>query len=112
MELTLTYQMRPWLKFYGNISGSHSRFTRPFDDDTGHVGEYITDAPAATGSLALDVTGLGRWSGGLDYRYLGNYPLSSGPCTSAAAVKDFLGCRHVVCKCTHGLGPGEREGIR
>lgn len=91
MELSLTYRMSRWLKFYGNVSGAHSRFTRPFDDGTGHVGDYITDAPATTGSLALDVTGLGRWSGGLDYRYLGNYPLSSGPCNDSAAVKDFPG---------------------
>ena len=90
-ELSLRYRMSRWLEFYGSISGNHSRFTRPFDDGTGHVGDYITDAPAATGSLALDLTGPGRWSGGLDYRYLGNYPLSSGPCNNAAAVKDFPG---------------------
>lgn len=90
-ELSLRYRVSRWLEFYGNISGNHSRFTRPFDDGTGHVGDYITDAPVATGSLALDLTGPGGWSGGLDYRYLGNFPLSSGPCNSAAAVKDFPG---------------------
>lgn len=111
MELTLTYQMRPWLKFYGNISGSHSRFTRPFDDDTGHVGDYITDAPVATGSLALDLTGLGRWSGGLDYRYLGNYPLSSGPCTSAAAVKDFPGVATSCANAPTALGQVNGKGF-
>jgi outer membrane receptor protein involved in Fe transport len=91
MEVTVTYQMSRWLKLYGNISRNHTRFTRPFDDGTGHLGEYITDAPVATGSLALDLAGLGRWSGGLEYRYLGNYALSSGPCNNAAAVKDFPG---------------------
>lgn len=90
-ELSLTYRMSRWLKFYGSISGNHSRFTRPFDDGTGHVGDYITDAPKVTGLLTFEVSGLGRWSGGLDYRYLGNYPLSSGPCNNAAAVKDFPG---------------------
>jgi outer membrane receptor protein involved in Fe transport len=32
---------------------------------------------------------LGPWSGGLNYRYLGSYPLSSGPCVDAAAEHDF-----------------------
>ena len=52
--------------------GNHTRFTRDFDDGTGHEGRYITDAPHATGSLALYLTHLGRWSAGLDYRYLGS----------------------------------------
>jgi len=88
-EINLTYQLNRWLEFYGSYSGNHSRFTRAFDDGTGHLGNYITDAPLATGSLALYVTDLGRWSGGLNYRYLGNYPLSSGPCVNSAAMRDF-----------------------
>jgi outer membrane receptor protein involved in Fe transport len=90
-EVNVTYQVNRWLELYGSYSGDHTRFTRPFDDGTGHQGDYITDAPVATGSLALYVHGVGRWSGGLDYRYLGNYPLSSGPCVDAAAVHDFPG---------------------
>ena len=70
-EINLTYQINRWLEFYGSYSGDHTRFTRPFDDGTGHLGTYITDAPVATGSLALYLTNLGPWSGGLDYRYLG-----------------------------------------
>ena len=88
-EINLSYQLNRWLEFYGSYSGNHSRFTRAFDDGTGHLGNYITDAPLATGSLALYVTDLGRWSGGLNYRYLGNYPLSSGPCVNSAATRDF-----------------------
>lgn len=49
----------------------------------------ISDAPVATGALSLYVTNLGPWSGGLTYRYLGNYPLSSGPCVNSAAEHDF-----------------------
>lgn len=88
-ELNFTYQIRHWLELYGSFSGNHTRFTRPFDDGTGHLGTYITDAPVAAGSLALYLTQLGRWSGGIEYRYLGNYPLSSGPCVNSAAVHDF-----------------------
>jgi hypothetical protein len=88
-ELNVTYKILRWLEFYGSYSGNHTRFTRDFDDGTGHLGKYITDAPVATGALALYVTNIGPWSGGLEYRYLGDYPLSSGPCVDSAAAKDF-----------------------
>jgi hypothetical protein len=88
-EINVTYQINRWLELYGSYSGDHTHFTKPFDDGTGHLGEYITDAPLATGALALYVSHLGPWSGGLNYRYLGNYPLSSGPCVDAAAEHDF-----------------------
>ena len=89
--MNATVKINRFLEFYGSFSGDHTRFTRPFDDGTGHLGEYIADAPQATGSLALYLTDLGPWSAGLNYRYLGNYPLSSGPCNNAAAVHDFPG---------------------
>lgn len=88
-EINVTYQINRYLELYGSYSGDHTHFTHPFDDGTGHLGEYITDAPLATGALALYLTNLGPWSGGLNYRYLGNYPLSSGPCVNAAAEHDF-----------------------
>jgi TonB dependent receptor/TonB-dependent Receptor Plug Domain len=88
-EINVTYQINRYLEFYGSFSGDHTHFTRPFDDGTGHLGEYITDAPLATGALALYLTNLGPWSGGLNLRYLGNYPLSSGPCVESAVVHDF-----------------------
>ena len=91
VEINLTYQINRWLELYGSYSANHTRYTRPFDDGTGHLGTYITDAPAATGSLSLYLTPVGRWSGGLDYRYLGGYPLSSGPCVDSAARHDFQG---------------------
>jgi len=90
-EINITYQIRRWLELYGSYSGDHTRFTHPFNDGTGHLGTYITDAPIATGSLALYLSNLGRWSGGLNYRYLGSYPLSSGPCINSAAIHDFPG---------------------
>jgi hypothetical protein len=107
-EINATYQINRWLEFYGSYSGDHTRFTHPFDDGTGHLGTYITDAPVATGSLALYLTGLGPWSGGLDYRYLGNYPLSSGPCINSAAIKDFPG---VATSCANAPTlPGQVNG--
>lgn len=88
-EVNATYQINRHLELYGSYSGDHTHFTRPFDDGTGHLGEYITNAPLATGAFALYLTNWGPWSGSLNYRYLGNYPLSSGPCVNSAAEHDF-----------------------
>ncbi|HTZ37008.1 MAG TPA: TonB-dependent receptor [Stellaceae bacterium] len=89
VEVNATYEFTDWLEFYGTFSANHARFTSPFDDGTGHLGSYIQDAPVDAGSFALYLHDLGPWSGGLVYRLLGNYPLSSGPCVNAAAVHDF-----------------------
>lgn len=88
-EVNITYQIDRHLEFYGSYSGDHTRFTHPLDDGTGHLGDFITDAPVATGSAALYLTNLAGFSGGLNVRYLGSYPLSSGPCVNSAAVHDF-----------------------
>jgi outer membrane receptor protein involved in Fe transport len=104
-EINVTYQAQRWLEIYGSYSGDHTRFTQPFDDGTGHLGTYITDAPVATGSLAVYLSHLGPWSGGLEYRYLGKYPLSSGPCVDSAAVRDFPG---VATSCANApTAPGQ-----
>ncbi len=110
-EINITYQMTRWLEFYGSYSGDHTRFTRPFDDGTGHLGRYITGAPLATGSLALYLTNLGGWSGGLEYRYLGHYPLSSGPCVDSAAVKDFAGAATSCANAPTALGQVDGKGF-
>ena len=110
-EVNITYQINRWLEFYGSYSGDHTRFTHPFDDGTGHLGDYITDAPVATGAFSLYLSNLGPWSGGLTYRYLGNYPLSSGPCVDSAAVHDFP---HVATSCTNAptaLGQVNGQGF-
>jgi outer membrane receptor protein involved in Fe transport len=98
LEFNPTYEITKYLELYGSFSANHARFTQPFDDGTGHLGTYITDAPVTAGSLALYLHDLGPWSGGLMYRYLGNYPLSSGPCVNSAAVNDFPG---VATSCTN-----------
>jgi outer membrane receptor protein involved in Fe transport len=76
-EVNLTYQALKWLEFYGSYSGNRARYVTPYDDGTGHVGEYLPNAPFATGSLSVYVKDLGPWSGSLGYRYLSSYPLSS-----------------------------------
>lgn len=104
-EINVTYQVSRWLELYGSFSGDHTHFTRPYDDGTGHLGEHITDAPRATGALALYLMNLGPWSGGLTYRYLGGYPLSSGACVDSAAQHDFgVPCAHAP------TAPGQVNG--
>lgn len=90
-EINITYQALRWLEFYGSYSGDRARYTSPLDDGTGHVGTYLPNAPFATGSFNVYIKDLGPWSGGLAYRYLGAYPLSSGPCSNAAVAADFPG---------------------
>jgi hypothetical protein len=107
-EINLTWQIRKWLELYISYSANHARFTKPFDDGTGHLGDFITDAPFDAGSAALFLQNFGAWSGGLTYRYLGDYALSSGPCVNAAAVHDFPG---VATSCANAPTlPGQVNG--
>jgi outer membrane receptor protein involved in Fe transport len=90
-ELNVTYQAAEWLELYGSYSADHARFKTPFDDGTGHVGEYLPNAPFATGSFAAYVKNLGPWSGGLQYRYLGAYPLSSDDAVQGSGYGEWNG---------------------
>jgi outer membrane receptor protein involved in Fe transport len=76
-EVNLTWQAQRWLEFYASLSQDRARFKTPFSDGTGHLGEYLPNAPFGTGSLSVYLKNLAHWSGGLEYRYLGAYPLSS-----------------------------------
>jgi outer membrane receptor protein involved in Fe transport len=111
LELNVTYELNRHLEFYGSYSWNHSRFTHPLDDGTGHLGDYITDAPIGTGSLALYLKDLGPWSAGLNYRYLGNYPLSSGPCVNSAAAHDFPNVATSCANAPTALGQIEGKGF-
>jgi outer membrane receptor protein involved in Fe transport len=90
-ELNVTYQATAWLELYGSYSADHARFKTPFDDGTGHVGQYLPNAPSATGSFAAYVKNLGAWNGGLQYRYLGAYPLSSDGAVRGSGYGEWNG---------------------
>jgi hypothetical protein len=90
-ELNVTYQAATWLELYASYSADHARFRTPFDDGTGHVGEYLPNAPFATGSFAAYVKELGAWSGGLQYRYLGAYPLSADGAVRGSGYGEWNG---------------------
>jgi hypothetical protein len=90
-EINVTYQAARWLELYSSYSGDRARYTSPLDDGTGHLGEYLPNAPFATGSFNVYVHDLGPWSGGIAYRYLSAFPLTSGPCSDQAVRADFAG---------------------
>jgi len=95
-EINLTYQALQWLEFYGSYSGNHARFTTPYNDGTGHVGEYLPNAPVATGSFNMYIKNLGPWSGSLGYRYLSGYPLSSDDEVKGHGYGEWSGDAHYV----------------
>lgn len=76
-EINITYKPLTWLEFYGSYSADHSRYTTAYDDGTGHVGFYLPNAPFSAGSFDAYITDRGHWNGGIEWRYLGNFPLSS-----------------------------------
>jgi len=76
-EVNVTYQPLRWLELYGSYSADRARFDTRYDDGTGHVGYFLPNAPFATGSFNAYVKNFGPWSGGLEYRYLSAFPLSS-----------------------------------
>jgi hypothetical protein len=76
-ELNTTWQATGWLEFYTSLAVSHARYTEITDDGAGaHLGDYIPNAPSIIGSLAAYVKNLGPWTGGLEYRYLGAFPVT------------------------------------
>jgi outer membrane receptor protein involved in Fe transport len=93
-EINLTYQALRWLEFYASYSANHARFTTPFDDGTGHVGEFLPNAPFATGSFNVYVKNLGAWNGSLGYRYLSAYPLSSDDAVQGHGYGEWSGDVH------------------
>jgi outer membrane receptor protein involved in Fe transport len=50
------------------------------------AGDYIPNAVSRAGSLGLTVTRFGPWSGGLNTRYIGPYPLSQDGTLSAPSA--------------------------
>ncbi|HEY2418644.1 MAG TPA: TonB-dependent receptor, partial [Steroidobacteraceae bacterium] len=105
-EINATYQALRWLEFYGSFSQDRARYTTAFDDGTGHVGFYLPNAPFATGSLNVYVKNLGHWSGGLEYRYLGAFPLSSDDRVQGSGYGEWSGDIHYALAGGWGVAVG------
>jgi outer membrane receptor protein involved in Fe transport len=93
-EVNVAWQARRWLGFYASLSQDRARFKTPFDDGSGHIGSFLPNAPFATGSFAAYVKNLARWSGGLQYRYLGKYPLSADDAVQGSGYGEWNGDVH------------------
>ena len=91
VELNTTWQALDWLEFYGSFAASHARYTEEDDDGTGHLGRYIPEAPTAIGNFAAYVKHLGPWGAGLEYRYLGSYPLTPDNAVRASGYGEWNG---------------------
>jgi len=89
VELNVTWQALDWLEFYGSFASSHARYTEENDDGTGHVGRYIPAAPTAIGNFAAYVKHLGPWGAGVEYRYLGSYPLTPDNAVRASGYGEW-----------------------
>jgi len=63
-----------WLLLDADVAWTHARFAQM--NDNGATGNYIPNAVGRVASFGLVVTHLGPWSGGLNTRYIGSYPLS------------------------------------
>ncbi len=105
-EINITYQARRWLEFYASYSGNHARFKTDFADGTGHIGRYLPNAPAATGSFNIYLKELGPWSGGLEYRYLGRQPLSADDQIQGGGYGEWNGDLHYAFGNSWSLGLG------
>jgi outer membrane receptor protein involved in Fe transport len=91
IEFNTTYQATQWLEIYTSFAASHARYTTPFDDGTGRIGEFIPNAPNMIGSLEAYFKNLGAWSGSLEYRYLGEYSLTPDNSKKAPGYGEWNG---------------------
>ncbi len=77
IEVNTTYVPFHWLEFYTSFATSHARYTVNSDDGTGHIGRYVPNSPNIIANVAGYVRDIGHWSGGIEWRYLGHFPLST-----------------------------------
>ena len=66
--------LNQWLLFDADLAWTHARYAQM--NDNGALGNFIPNAVSRVGSLGLTMTHLGSWSGGLNTRYIGPYPLN------------------------------------
>ena len=78
VEVSAQHRPLPWLELDADLAATRARYrgdTLPF----GFEGRHIANAPGFIGSLGVRVDGLGPWSGALQWRVLGAFPLTDGP---------------------------------
>ncbi|WP_353228712.1 TonB-dependent receptor [Novosphingobium sp.] len=78
LELSAQYHPFRWLELNTDLAFSRPRYRSGSLAAFGLAGPYISDAPNFIYSAGILVDGLGRWSGGLQWRRLGTHPLVDG----------------------------------
>ncbi|NER13672.1 TonB-dependent receptor [Leptobacterium flavescens] len=69
VDLGLRYQLNDWLFLYGDINYAFARSTEEPDGQ-----DFIPLAPDLTSSGGLSIKDLGKFSGGINYRYIKDRP--------------------------------------
>ena len=77
IELSGQYHPLRWIEFNTDLAFSKARYHGDLSA-YGLDGPYIANAPSFIGSFGVLVNDLGPWSGGLQWRKLGAYPISDG----------------------------------
>lgn len=72
-----------WLLFDIDLAYTHARYTG--DEPNGESGNFIPNAVSKVATFGVSVVNQGPWSGGIETRYFGAYPLSQGGSLRAPA---------------------------
>lgn len=64
----------PWFKMGADIALTNARYVS--DNANGLTGNYVPNAVSQVGQLTASLVNLGPWSAGLQFRYIGPYPLT------------------------------------
>lgn len=78
IEVSAQYHPARWLELNTDLAFSRPRYRARDLAAYGLAGPYIADAPTFIYSAGLLVDGLGGWSGGVQWRRLGDHSLSDG----------------------------------
>jgi outer membrane cobalamin receptor len=80
VEVSAQYRPFRWLELNTDLAFSHARYNASPAElaNFGLDGPFIANAPSFIGSFGVLVDNLGPWSGALQWRDLGAYPVSDG----------------------------------
>jgi outer membrane receptor protein involved in Fe transport len=68
------YVLNDWLLLDADLAWTRARYANP--NDNGEIGDQIPNAVGKVASAGLSVHDVGKWSGDIKLRYIGQYPLS------------------------------------
>jgi len=84
VEWSNHWSVTSWLLFDVDLAYTHARYTG--DDPNGEHGNFIPNAISKVATFGMSVINQGPWSGGIEMRYFGPYPLSQDGSLQAPAA--------------------------